>query len=408
VRISLLLLLLASCTSVRGDSCTANMTQYSAGCQQIIDTSAQISGGQIQVSEYLLLAFVQDPGCTVSRWLIEEGVDLNVIRAEILALPWIAPAAAGAPPPSGTSPTYNEVLQLAAAVHDIARSAYPGSISQVAIKSEHLFAGIMLHPKSIARHIVESTTDGAITSRTLLAALDIASKSFRERLASLKASWPRPWQERTIGGPVVPGTQPRGGGALPAVVTAELQQMRGPTTESNWLVRGRVALGEWPGSYTGNTLSAVEAILDAGVDTFVCLLEWDGDYAEHVQQALQQRSQLQAVTLLWFPIDDFSTADDDDTMAFVEELGRRVATGSNLYIHCYSGRGRTGTVAIPLFMSMYPELLEAGARELVNLYKKHGRTGSTRGGHMPEDPAQLEQIAEHTMEYKRGGHKAKH
>ena len=73
-----------------------------------------------------------------------------------------------------------------------------------------------------------------------------------------------------------------------------------------------------------------------------------------------------------------------------------------------AGRGRTGTVAIPLFMSLYPTLGEPRARALVNDYKRAGRTGSTRGGHMPEDPSQLEQIAVGEVAYKRGGHAAKH
>jgi hypothetical protein len=113
------------------------------------------------------------------------------------------------------------------------------------------------------------------------------------------------------------------------------------------------------------------------------------------------------ISFLWFPIDDFSVANDDKTIQFVQELVRQVYAGKILYIHCLSGRGRTGTIAIPLLMALYPHLSEQRARDLVNQYKAYGRTGRTRGGHMPEMPQQLQQIAAHQVEHKRGGYKAK-
>jgi hypothetical protein len=193
---------------------------------------------------------------------------------------------------------------------------------------------------------------------------------------------------------------------------------------------------------SGDRGAALRAALLAGVDTFVCLLEWAPEYraelaAAHGALLAEQRRAAHAcgdvaarVTCLWFPIDDFGTAGDGATVAFVAELARRLRTRESrcVYVHCYSGRGRTGTVAIPLLMALYPEAFpaaaaaaavgtaaagagaggEARARALVNAQKRAGRTGRTRGGHMPEDPAQIAQIAAGEMAYKRGGHKAKH
>lgn len=75
-------------------------------------------------------------------------------------------------------------------------------------------------------------------------------------------------------------------------------------------------------------------------------------------------------------------------------------------MHCLSGRGRTGTVAIPLLMALYPDLPEPDARRLVNEYKRNGRTGHTRGGHMPEVAEQRQQVAAGAAAYKRGGARA--
>ena len=59
------------------------------------------------------------------------------------------------------------------------------------------------------------------------------------------------------------------------------------------------------------------------------------------QAALHARAGHRGVACLWFPIDDYATADDAQTIAFVEELARRVHAGSNVYIHCYSGPSST-------------------------------------------------------------------
>jgi hypothetical protein len=50
------------------------------------------------------------------------------------------------------------------------------------------------------------------------------------------------------------------------------------------------------------------------------------------------------VSWVWFPIDDFSVTSAADTAQMVEELARLVHCGHTLYLHCLSGRGRTGTV----------------------------------------------------------------
>lgn len=78
-----------------------------------------------------------------------------------------------------------------------------------------------------------------------------------------------------------------------------------------------------------------------------------------------------------------------------------------LYIHCFSGRGRTGTIAIPLVLALYPNETVARVTGFVNDAKMRGRSGRTRGGHMPEVEEQVTQVAEGEVRWKRGGHRAK-
>jgi len=53
---------------------------------------------------------------------------------------------------------------------------------------------------------------------------------------------------------------------LPPVVEAKFEQMRGATPESNWMVQGRVMLGEVPGGWNGNQAEDLTHILHCNVN----------------------------------------------------------------------------------------------------------------------------------------------
>jgi len=61
--------------------------------------------------------------------------------------------------------------------------------------------------------------------------------------------------------------------ALSAVV-------EGPTSESNWIIPGRLLIGEVPGGWDRAPGGDVEKIVAAGVTTFVSLLEYEPEYRE--------------------------------------------------------------------------------------------------------------------------------
>lgn len=60
-----------------------------------------------------------------------------------------------------------------------------------------------------------------------------------------------------------------------------------------------------------------------------------------------------SVKFIHFPIDDFDIADEQNTVVFVNELANRVRQGHKMYIHCQGGHGRTGLIAIQLFIALY-------------------------------------------------------
>jgi len=195
--------------------------------------------------------------------------------------------------------------------------------------------------------------------------------------------------------------------SLPNVVDKHFQSViRGPTKESNWLIPEKVSIGEVPGGYDRNPKIDINKILNAGVNVFVSLLEYKPSYVDLLRQ-----KQYGNVRRLAFSINDFKIADDKKTAEFVEELARVVRTPGNvIYLHCFSGRNRTDTIAIPLLLALYSDknMSLSEATHIANAYKSAGQTGRTKGGHMPEIDMQHHQMKYNVVAYKRGGHKAKH
>lgn len=226
--------------------------------------------------------------------------------------------------------------------------------------------------------------------------------------------------------------------------------LMGPHEDANWVVGGassapelgRLLIGRYPGCWADtNTEVADETqiLLDAGVDVFVSFTHvmqgyWmDGitlDYREYIRTVLasggagtspssakeagrkkrkldkrrlpvtkrskstndtDEKTPEQDVEFLHFRMEDWGERKDDDTLAIVTEIIRRVLLGQTVYAHCQSGRGRTGCIIAPVLMALY-DLPADRAIELMNNYKSAGRTGHTQRGHMPESPTQRKQI----------------
>ena len=53
---------------------------------------------------------------------------------------------------------------------------------------------------------------------------------------------------------------------------------------------------------------------------------------------------------LWFPIPDLHAPPLDDLRPLLAEIGRRLAAGGHVLVHCGAGIGRAGTVAVCVLM----------------------------------------------------------
>lgn len=84
----------------------------------------------------------------------------------------------------------------------------------------------------------------------------------------------------------------------------------------------------------------VNVLLDRGVTTIACLL---GD--AEMPTELVAAYETAAVEILRFPIADFGSPPDVEAFAaLLDELLLRLGQRETVYMHCYAGIGRTGTV----------------------------------------------------------------
>ena len=120
----------------------------------------------------------------------------------------------------------------------------------------------------------------------------------------------------------------------------------GPIRNSYWLAEGELLAGGYPGSSDPATARQnLEAIVDAGIRSFIDLTEphevppydrWLADIARDKNVDLSyERLRIRNL--------DVPTLELMDTI--LDTIRAQVAAGRPVYVHCWGGIGRTGTVA---------------------------------------------------------------
>jgi hypothetical protein len=146
--------------------------------------------------------------------------------------------------------------------------------------------------------------------------------------------------------------------AAPTIASLDLRLADGgedsmpPTTRCYWVVPGRLLAGAYPGHHEPAKHQAhVESLWRAGIRTFVSLLEPDernnagepfADYATILYElAARSRERAECVA---FPIRDVSIPSTATMRAVLDFIDHELVAGRPVYVHCFGGIGRTGTV----------------------------------------------------------------
>lgn len=121
-----------------------------------------------------------------------------------------------------------------------------------------------------------------------------------------------------------------------------------------WWVRwGQLLAGEYPASLDpAQSARKRQILLDAGVDSMIDLTEagersWGGKILEPYHEVLCADADARGLprpTYARHAIPDTATIDDGGYGRIVEYIRGELDSGRVVYVHCWGGKGRTGTV----------------------------------------------------------------
>ena len=111
-----------------------------------------------------------------------------------------------------------------------------------------------------------------------------------------------------------------------------------------WVTPGAVLAGEYPTNWD-STSAKLELLLDAGIRTFVDLTTPDDRLRPYEPMLLELASERGfEVQHAAFPIPDLGVLDVEGYTPIIDFMAAEVDAGRPVYVHCWGGIGRTGTV----------------------------------------------------------------
>lgn len=125
-----------------------------------------------------------------------------------------------------------------------------------------------------------------------------------------------------------------------------------PYPKSWWVKPGQLLAGCFPGDLDPQKAETkLKALLDAGMRTFICLQEEHetngaGMGFDPYLPRLQELAKQKGVTVEWhrFPIQDDHIPTPDLMKSILKTISQSLAKNNPVYVHCWGGHGRTGTV----------------------------------------------------------------
>ena len=125
-----------------------------------------------------------------------------------------------------------------------------------------------------------------------------------------------------------------------------------PFPRSYWAVPGKLLAGYYPGDLDPSKMEKkLKGLLQTSIRYVINLMEeneqnWDGkrfrSYEDDIKRYAGQAGV--EITLVRRPIEDLSAPTPEYMQNILDEIDHAVSQNKPVYVHCWGGKGRTGTV----------------------------------------------------------------
>lgn len=170
-----------------------------------------------------------------------------------------------------------------------------------------------------------------------------------------------------------------------------------PFTRSYWVRPGRLLAGFFPGDKDSATADQkLQGLIRCGVSAIINLMEATEtdhsgkpfvDYDLRLQEWAREAGR--SVSCQRFPIRDLSIPSVAGMHDILDAIDQALARDQVVYVHCWGGRGRTGTV-VACHLLRHRLVPEGGALDAVKALTAHKRDFFWP---TPEMPSQLEFVS---------------
>ena len=166
----------------------------------------------------------------------------------------------------------------------------------------------------------------------------------------------------------------------------------GPLPNSYTIPDTHLIAGEYPGAIdSADAKRRLATLLDAGVQTFVDLTTPDDGLIPY-DSILRQLPLGSLTERVHMPIPDLRVCGDHQMRRILDAIDSALDTGQTVYVHCWGGVGRTGTV-IGCWLVRHGRNGEEALKEVQLLYGSMSDAKRRKHPRSPETEAQRRMIA---------------